>query len=150
MLPVLSCSSQALFLRTWHSLWYDNIKFRINISPGSDASGKPLLCFAGDPAVLYESVHQRLFSLPEGTVVYSGHDYKGRTSSTVGEEKRLNPRLTKPKEEFIDIMNNLGLPYPKKIGEQMSTLCRSDVAFVHCFRLMELSFLSFVTTVSFC
>lgn len=45
----------------------------------------------------------------------------GRTSSTVGEEKRHNLRLTKPKEEFITVMANLGLPYPKKIGAPSTT-----------------------------
>jgi len=69
----------------------------------------------GDPGTLYESVHAKLFTLPESTKVYPAHDYKGQTSSTVGEEKKFNPRLTKPKPDFIDLMNNLGLAYPKKI-----------------------------------
>ena len=47
--------------------------------------------------------------------IYPAHDYKGRTVSSVEEEKRLNPRLTKKKDEFIQIMENLNLPYPKKI-----------------------------------
>merc|ERR1711971_939048 len=50
-----------------------------------------------------------IFSLPENTVVYPAHDYKGQTCSTVGEEKQFNPRLTKGKEEFINIMDNLNL-----------------------------------------
>jgi sulfur dioxygenase len=66
--------------------------------------------------MLYDSVWQRIFSLPDDTAVYPAHDYKGFTSSTVGEERRLNPRLTKPKEEFVKLMDDLGLPYPKKIG----------------------------------
>jgi len=41
----------------------------------------------------------------------------GLTKTSVAEEKNFNPRLTKPKEEFVKIMDNLGLPYPKKIGE---------------------------------
>ncbi|KAK9814193.1 hypothetical protein WJX72_001995 [[Myrmecia] bisecta] len=69
----------------------------------------------GDAGMLYNSVHQRIFTLPDDTIIYPAHDYKGQTSSTVGEEKRLNPRLTKTKEEFLTIMANLGLPYPKKI-----------------------------------
>ena len=50
-------------------------------------------------------------------MVYPAHDYKGRTSSTVGKEKETNPRLgkAKTKEEFIEIMANLNLSYPKKI-----------------------------------
>ena len=50
--------------------------------------------------------------------VYPAHDYKGRLSSTIGEEKASNPRLglSKTKDEFIDIMQNLNLPHPKKIA----------------------------------
>lgn len=126
----------------------------------------------GSAERIYESVHSKLFSLPDSTAVYPAHDYKGapadsricepshawstlatanaqssqllvgcsqsqlssnvyeiavntflkqqngagRTSSSVGEEKQHNLRLTKPKGEFINIMANLGLPYPKKIG----------------------------------
>ena len=60
-------------------------------------------------------MHSQIFSLPDDTVVYPAHDYKGQRSSTVGEEKRLNPRLSKSKPEFVDIMNKLELSYPKKI-----------------------------------
>ena len=49
------------------------------------------------------------------TAMYPGHDYKGNTSSTVGAEKETNPRLSKSKEEFIDIMKNLNLSYPGKL-----------------------------------
>ena len=69
----------------------------------------------GDAGTLYESVHSQLFALPGETVVFPAHDYKGRTSSTVADERATNPRLTKPKQEFIDLMAGLGLPYPKKI-----------------------------------
>lgn len=72
----------------------------------------------GDAAALYESITQVLFQLPDDTIVYPGHDYKGQTSSTIGEEKRLNPRLSgKSRDEFIHIMNHLNLPNPKKIAE---------------------------------
>jgi len=64
---------------------------------------------------LYDSVHQKIFSLPEDYAVYPAHDYKGQTCSTVGEEKRLNPRLSKSRQEFVSIMTNLNLAYPKKI-----------------------------------
>jgi len=73
----------------------------------------------GSSEVLYDSVHSQIFSLPDATVVYPAHDYKGHTSSTVGEEKRLNPRLTKSKAEFVQIMAELGLPYPKKFDEAL-------------------------------
>ncbi|KAF5282065.1 hypothetical protein FQA39_LY00589 [Lamprigera yunnana] len=69
----------------------------------------------GDSATLYRSVHEKIFSLPPATKLYPAHDYKGLTSTTVDEEMRLNPRLTKTLEEFVDIMNNLNLPYPKQI-----------------------------------
>jgi glyoxylase-like metal-dependent hydrolase (beta-lactamase superfamily II) len=72
---------------------------------------------SGDPGMMYDSL-QRLLALPAETLVYPGHDYKGRTVSTIGEEKRLNPRLAgKNREQFIDLMNHLNLPNPKKIME---------------------------------
>jgi sulfur dioxygenase len=64
---------------------------------------------------LYRNVHSKLFTLDEGTLVYPGHDYKGRTVSSIGEEKEYNPRLTKSESEFSQLMAELGLPYPKKI-----------------------------------
>lgn len=69
----------------------------------------------GSASTLYDSVHSQLFTLPESCVVYPAHDYKGRLSSTIGEEKKENPRLSKTKDEFIDIMNNLNLSFPKKL-----------------------------------
>ncbi|KAG7173154.1 Persulfide dioxygenase ETHE1-like, partial [Homarus americanus] len=69
----------------------------------------------GSSDTLYESVHSQILSLPDDYLLYPAHDYKGQTVTTVAEEKEFNPRLTKPKEEFIEIMNKLGLPYPKKI-----------------------------------
>ena len=56
-----------------------------------------------------------MFSLPDATLIYPGHDYRGRTCSSVAEEKAHNPRLSKGREEFVAIMANLGLPYPKQI-----------------------------------
>ncbi|KAK3880218.1 hypothetical protein Pcinc_015287 [Petrolisthes cinctipes] len=69
----------------------------------------------GSPDTLYHSVHSQILSLPSEFILYPAHDYKGQTATTVAEEKQFNPRLTKNKEEFNDIMNNLGLAYPKKI-----------------------------------
>lgn len=73
----------------------------------------------GDSSKLFRSVHDKIFSLADETAVYPGHDYKGRTMSTVGEEKALNPRLGggKTEAQFVDIMANLKLAYPKKIAE---------------------------------
>lgn len=71
----------------------------------------------GSPETLYESITQKLFSLPDETLVYPAHDYKGLTVSSIGEEKKFNPRVggEKSKEEFIEIMTNLKLAMPKKI-----------------------------------
>lgn len=70
----------------------------------------------GDPNDLYASITRVIFALPDHTVVYPGHDYKGFTSTTVGEEKRLNPRLAgKSEAEFVALMRALDLPRPKKI-----------------------------------
>lgn len=69
----------------------------------------------GSSDTLYDSVHSQILSLPEEFALYPAHDYKGLTVTSVGEEKQYNPRLTKSKEEFIKIMENLGLAYPKKI-----------------------------------
>jgi sulfur dioxygenase len=70
---------------------------------------------AGDAGKLYDAVHREIFSLPDSTAVFPAHDYKGNTMSTVGEEKRLNPRLTQSREAFIALMGGLNLPYPKRI-----------------------------------
>lgn len=71
----------------------------------------------GDAKTLYRSVHDQIFSLPDEAFIYPGHDYKGRTRSTVGEEKALNPRLKLANSEadFVGIMNGLDLAYPQKI-----------------------------------
>jgi sulfur dioxygenase len=73
----------------------------------------------GDARGLYQVVWEKIFSLPDEYFIYPAHDYKGRTVSTVGEEKQFNPRLTKKIDEFVDIMNNLNLPYPKKIDASL-------------------------------
>ena len=75
----------------------------------------------GSSANLYTSIYTKLFTLPDSCLVYPGHDYKGRTVTTIGEEKAHNPRLkvgTTP-EAFDKIMAELGLPAPKKIEESV-------------------------------
>ncbi len=68
----------------------------------------------GDAAKSWDSIVNKLFHLPDETALYPGHDYKGWTSSSIGEEKRSNPRLAgKSKEEYVRIMNDLNLPNPK-------------------------------------
>lgn len=80
----------------------------------------------GSAKTLYDHITQRLFTLPDSTRVYPAHDYHGQTVSTIGEEKRWNPRFvetdaTPPKirerADFVQLMNNLDLPDPKKIME---------------------------------
>ena len=70
----------------------------------------------GDAGASYDSIFKRLLTLPEDTLVYPAHDYKGWTVSTIGEEKRFNPRLqVKSRQEYVDLMNNLKLPSPKQM-----------------------------------
>ncbi|MDJ0510195.1 MAG: MBL fold metallo-hydrolase [Crocosphaera sp.] len=73
---------------------------------------------SGDAGTLYDSVTQRLFTLPNETLVYPGHDYQGHTVSTIGEEKQWNARFVgRNRRDFIKFMNNLNLPHPKKMME---------------------------------
>jgi sulfur dioxygenase len=68
----------------------------------------------GDPRAQYDSIFNRLLKLPDETLVYPAHDYKGDTVSTIGEERRCNPRLqVKSIEDYVQLMNNLKLPNPK-------------------------------------
>ncbi len=75
----------------------------------------------GDAATLYRSVHQQIFSLPDNTIIYPGHDYRGHSATTVGEEKAHNPRLSVETSEadFVSIMASLDLSYPKRIHEAL-------------------------------
>jgi sulfur dioxygenase len=68
----------------------------------------------GDPRAQYDSIFNKLMKLPDDTLVYPAHDYKGETVSTIGEEKSFNPRLkVQSIDEYADLMNNLKLPNPK-------------------------------------
>jgi glyoxylase-like metal-dependent hydrolase (beta-lactamase superfamily II)/rhodanese-related sulfurtransferase len=68
----------------------------------------------GDPRLQYESIFGKLLRLPDETMIFPAHDYKGDTVSTVGEEKAFNPRLkVRSVDEYVDLMNNLTLPNPK-------------------------------------
>lgn len=71
----------------------------------------------GDAPTLYRSVREKLFTLPDDTLVYPAHDYTGRRVSSIAQEKTRNPRLggDKPLAEFIKIMEELGLAYPRFI-----------------------------------
>lgn len=71
---------------------------------------------SGDAGSLYDSVCGRLFALPDDTRVFPAHDYRGNTVSTIGHEKRHNPRLAgRDRASFIELMANLQLPKPKMI-----------------------------------
>lgn len=69
----------------------------------------------GSPAKLYRSIHEQIFSLPAGCLLYPGHDYRGLTVTSVAEERRYNPRVggDASEQDFSGYMNNLGLPHPK-------------------------------------
>ena len=72
---------------------------------------------SGSAADLYNSIHNKLFSLPGETLVYPGHDYEQRFVSSIAQEKARNPRLGggRSKEDFVALMDGLDLPYPRKI-----------------------------------
>lgn len=67
---------------------------------------------------LFQSIRDQLFSLPDACVLYPGHDYQGRTSSTIGEERRFNPRIggDAREEDFVGYMSNLALAHPKQMA----------------------------------
>ena len=68
----------------------------------------------GDPRAQYDSIFNKLLKLPDATLVFPAHDYKGETVSTIGEEKLFNPRLkVTSMDEYAALMNNLNLPNPK-------------------------------------
>lgn len=88
----------------------------------------------GDATTLYHSIHDKLFSLPDDTLVYPSHDYEGRRISSIAQEKTRNPRLGHEKslEAFVKIMDGMDLPYPKFIdfalpGNRQCGQCPTDV-----------------------
>jgi glyoxylase-like metal-dependent hydrolase (beta-lactamase superfamily II) len=89
---------------------------------------------SGSSEALYRSVRDKLFVLPNETLVYPAHDYQGRFVTSIGQEKKRNPRLalTKSLDDFVALMKELKLPYPKKMefavpGNQMCGVCPKDV-----------------------
>ncbi len=73
---------------------------------------------SGSAEALYRSLTEVLFALPDDTVVWPGHDYQGRQSSTIGQEKRSNARVAgKSLAQFVETMNQLNLPKPQRIDE---------------------------------
>jgi len=86
----------------------------------------------GDARQLYRSVHDKLFALPGATMVYPGHDYHGRTATSVDEERRCNPRLGggKTVDEFAAIMSRLGLAHPPQMAQALArnARCGTEIA----------------------
>ena len=114
----------------------DKLNFRAIYTPGHTSDSFCFLMdkclFSGDTLLIngtgrtdfqngsstesYNSIFNRLLKLPDDTLLYPAHDYKGETVSTIGKEKRSNPRLqVNNVDEYIEIMNNLDLKKPEKI-----------------------------------
>ena len=101
----------------------------------------------GDAGTLYESVTGKLFALADECLVYPAHDYEGRQVSSIGQEKRRNPRLGagRTRDDFERIMAALELPYPKFIdwavpGNRQCGVCPDDVPTqmqAYCGRMTE-------------
>jgi glyoxylase-like metal-dependent hydrolase (beta-lactamase superfamily II) len=88
----------------------------------------------GDATLLYRSVHDKLFALPDDFLVYPAHDYNERRVSTIAQERKRNPRLGGGRSlaEFVAIMQALKLPYPKFIdyavpGNKQCGVCPEDL-----------------------
>jgi glyoxylase-like metal-dependent hydrolase (beta-lactamase superfamily II)/rhodanese-related sulfurtransferase len=83
----------------------------------------------GSARAQYDSLFNKLLRLPDETMVYPAHDYKGDTVSTIGEEKRYNPRLqVKSVDEYVDLMSKLNLPNPKMMDVAVPANMRQGLA----------------------
>ena len=72
----------------------------------------------GDAGIQYDSITGKLFELPDDTLVFPGHDYRGNTQSTIGEEKQHNPRIAgRSREQYLALMDSIEFPLPSKIQE---------------------------------
>ena len=119
----------------------DNLKIRAMYTPGHTSDSYSFLLdnylFSGDTLLIngtgrtdfqngnakdsYNSIFNKLLKLPEETLLYPAHDYKGQKVSTIGKEKKLNPRLQVDSvDEYIEIMNNLNLQKPDEIEANVS------------------------------
>lgn len=102
------------------------------VAPGAVFTGDALLIGGtgrtdfqlGDSEALYDSLHQTLGALPDETVVYPGHDYRGRTASTIGDEKRSNPRLALSRDEFVKTMDAHHPALPELFTESIAANSR--------------------------
>jgi glyoxylase-like metal-dependent hydrolase (beta-lactamase superfamily II)/rhodanese-related sulfurtransferase len=83
----------------------------------------------GDPRAQYDSIFNKLLRFPDETMIFPAHDYKGETVSTIGEEKRFNPRLrVKSVNEYVELMNSLNLPDPKMMDVAVPANMRVGLA----------------------
>ncbi|MEN9848887.1 MAG: hypothetical protein RL368_1627 [Pseudomonadota bacterium] len=69
----------------------------------------------GDPKDLYHSIWNKIFTLPDETLIYPGHDYEGRHVSSVAQEKQRNPRFTLSEAEFLEVMQNIKASPPQQM-----------------------------------
>ncbi|MGH7931652.1 MAG: MBL fold metallo-hydrolase [Candidatus Binataceae bacterium] len=95
----------------------------------------------GDAGIGYDSITRKLFALPDDTLVFPAHDYRGHTQSTIGEEKSSNPRVAgRTRDQYVDLMNNLGLPLPEGIQEALQpNQTEIDAASLHFPTLSQLN-----------
>jgi glyoxylase-like metal-dependent hydrolase (beta-lactamase superfamily II)/rhodanese-related sulfurtransferase len=83
----------------------------------------------GDPRAQFDSIFNKLLRLPDETMVFPAHDYKGETVSTIGEERAFNPRLqVKSVDEYVALMNSLNLPNPKMMDVAVPANMRVGLA----------------------
>lgn len=93
---------------------------------------------SGSPSELYKSITKRLFTLPDDTLVYPGHDYNGKWVSTIKQERSSNVRIAyRTEEEFISIMNELNLPKPKLLDVAVPANKYFGNAFSHTIKIDE-------------
>ncbi|MES2580650.1 MAG: MBL fold metallo-hydrolase [Pseudomonadota bacterium] len=98
----------------WHDRLFTGDSLLINGCGRTDFQG-------GNAGVLYDSITNKIFTLPDETLVYPAHDYQGRHVSCVAQERSINPRLVnKTRDAFIQMMDALDLPKPKLIDVALS------------------------------
>ena len=128
-------------LKDEETLKIDQLKIRAIYTPGHTSDSYSFIMdnclFSGDTLLIngtgrtdfqngnsedaYNSIFNRLLKLPEDTILYPGHDYNGKESSTIGYEKKFNPRLqVKNSDEYVELMSNLKLKKPKLIDINVS------------------------------
>ncbi len=98
----------------------------------------------GDAGAEYDSIAGKLFTLPDDTLVFPAHDYRGNTCSTIGDEKRLNPRVAgRTRAEYVALMARLDLPLPDKVQEclqpNQSALDDNAIAFPNLAQLNQVN-----------